>query len=560
MAGVRLGTPAAEAAALLSAGPPAASGARASAGRRSQAFQLSPHDVHADREALEQLAQWCRQFAPSVSLLEPADDGPAAWDTLLLDISGCAHLFGGEAALAQRALAALLERGLMARVAVAETIGAAWAVAHAALLHGAGQASKPAVNLPLTEHGRVPPPGPGWAVVAPGELRLWLRTLPVEALRLPTETAALLHQLGVLRIEQLWQFPRAELASRLGPPLVHRIDEALSVRDELTAPVPLVESLQAHWTFDYPTARHEVLCGVLGRLAAPLLESLRQQTHGLRQAECWLRCQPAEFDPEHDRPAVCAPATNASASAWQRRLVLLSLEFFQPTASPRHVVEMFGLRLAERPLPGAAVELGIEVLASGPLEAHQQRLFADGPERESPRHVAQLIDRLSGRLGRQNVLRPEKTPDAQPENAYRGRPWVDQRSPALKAQPRRTKKRRRPSSLPAGAVALSHDAPEPAEPLAAEVPAHARPLWLCPRPAPVQVWSLAPDGPPERVRYAEHEHVVAYAWGPERIETGWQRRRAIGRDYYQVEMANGARWWLYRRHRDGRWFLHGWFG
>lgn len=583
--GVRWGIPAAEAAALLTAGPPAAG--RASGGSRMEAFRLWPYDPHADREALEQLAEWCRQFAPSVSLLEPADEGRSAWDTLLLDISGCAHLFGGDGMLAQRVLAALVERGLTARVAVAETIGAAWAVAHAALLHvpcrpanladatplpqaspterrstmdARGTQCGNAADFPLTQHGRVPPPGPGWGVVAPGELRVWLRALPVEALRLPEQTTALLHQLGVERIEQLWRLPRAELAARLGSPLVRRIDEALAIHHELAVPAPLVETPQARWAFDYPTGRHEVLCGVLGRLATPLLEALRQQTHGVRQVECWLRCQPADFDPEHDQPAVDAPA---GATPWQRRLVLLSLEFFQPTASPRHVVEMFGLRLAERPLPGAVVEMGIEVLASGPLESHQQRLFVDGPQRESPRHVAQLIDRLSGRLGRRNVLRPQLTPDAQPENAYRCRPWVEQKLPALQGTPRRTRKRRRPS--PHAATATDRTVPDSAaveavEPLAAGAAADSRPLWLCPRPLAVQVWSVAPDGLPERVRYAGQEHAVAHAWGPERIETGWWRRRTIGRDYYQVETADGARWWLYRRHRDGRWFMHGWFG
>lgn len=575
-AGVRLGMLAAEAAALLAAGPrPGNSPQYGSASQHSHAhqhshgrrrgsspFYLGPCDPHADREALAQLAQWCRRFSPDVSLLDAPEGDPrqSAADALLLDITGCAHLLGGDAALAQAVLAALVERRLEARVAVAETIGAAWAMAHAALLHAPATSSEktPAAAV-CTEHGRVPPPGSGWAVAAADETRLWLRALPIESLRLPAHTVLLLHELGVTRVEQLWQLPRVELTSRLGPALVRRLDEALGVQRELALPVPTLETPRATWTFDYPTARHEVLCGVLQRLAGPLLDALRQQTLGLRQAECWMRCQPAELDAEADRPAVYLAAAGGPGVS-RTKLALVSLEFFQPTASLRHVVEMFGLRLAERVLPGTVVELGLEVLASGPLAGRQQRLFAEGPECESPRHVAQLIDRLSSRLGRGNVLRPQRTADAQPELAYRARPWLEQRPPALtpRAAPRRAKPRRTTPVNGSSAAPLAA-ANEVNEPPAPAPPPSARPLWLCPRPVSLQVWSVAPDGPPQRIRCDGQEHAVTCAWGPERIETGWWRRRAIGRDYYQVEIETGARWWLYRRLRDGRWFLHGWF-
>ena len=49
---------------------------------------------------------------------------------------------------------------------------------------------------------------------------------------------------------------------------------------------------------------------------------------------------------------------------------------------------------------------------------------------------------------------------------------------------------------------------------------------------------------------------MARHWGPERIETGWWRRERAVRDYYRVETTEGRRFWLFRRRRDGRWFLH----
>jgi protein ImuB len=68
-----------------------------------------------------------------------------------------------------------------------------------------------------------------------------------------------------------------------------------------------------------------------------------------------------------------------------------------------------------------------------------------------------------------------------------------------------------------------------------------------------------PDGPPLKFSHSGGQHQVARTWGPERIETGWWRSQPVGRDYYRVETTTGRRFWLFRRLRDGRWFLHGTF-
>ncbi len=84
-----------------------------------------------------------------------------------------------------------------------------------------------------------------------------------------------------------------------------------------------------------------------------------------------------------------------------------------------------------------------------------------------------------------------------------------------------------------------------------------RPVCLLSRPAPLAVWSVAPDGPPTHFHRGGRWHEVARQWGPERIETGWWRRTGAWRDYYRVETTEGRRFWLFRRRRDGKWFLHG---
>ena len=95
-----------------------------------------------------------------------------------------------------------------------------------------------------------------------------------------------------------------------------------------------------------------------------------------------------------------------------------------------------------------------------------------------------------------------------------------------------------------------------------------RPLWLLPQPARIEVVAVAPGGAPGQFHWAGRSYSVAYAWGPERIETGWwrtarhdqeSRKTFIRRDYYRVETTSGARFWIFRSLADRQWFLQGRF-
>ena len=149
-------------------------------------------DPAGDAAALARLAAWCLRYAP----LTAADPPDGMW----LDITGCAHLHGGEAPL----LADLLERlaggGMHARATVADTPGAAHAVARFA----------PAAA----------------AVVAPGAQAAAIATLPAGALRLSPETVAALRRLGFDRVGQLADTARGPLVRRFGRLVALRLDQA----------------------------------------------------------------------------------------------------------------------------------------------------------------------------------------------------------------------------------------------------------------------------------------------------------------------------------------------
>jgi protein ImuB len=159
-----------------------------------------PADEAADRQTLESIADWCDRYTPLVGLDLP--------DGLMLDITGCAHLFGGETALGRDLLARLAAQGFHARAGVADTAGCAWAVAH---------------------YGEA-------ALVPPQRMRAALMPLPAAALRLAPETVAALAEVGLKTVGDLLDLPRAPLAAQFGEVLVRRIDQALGREDEPITP------------------------------------------------------------------------------------------------------------------------------------------------------------------------------------------------------------------------------------------------------------------------------------------------------------------------------------
>jgi protein ImuB len=217
--------------------------------------------------------------------------------------------------------------------------------------------------------------------------------------------------------------------------------------------------------------------------------------------------------------------------------LIIQVGLYHPAADPRHLLELISMQLERQALAGSVGRVGVQVTLTAPLAQQQGELFADAI-RDAPRQLAALVDRLSSRLGRQLVLRPELRADALPERACRYLPLAG-RSP----------KNRRRRSTPVGGPRFAMGD---------------RPLRLFSPPVEIETLSVVPGpdkkgGPPVRFTWRRRTHQIVMQRGPERIETGWWRGRTTRRDYYRVETALGERYWLFRRLDDGRWFLHGVF-
>jgi protein ImuB len=493
---------------------------------------LASHDPEADAEVLEVLAQWCEQFSPIVSLGQHEMRGAGqlqvgrVLDYLHLDATDLASHFGGEQAMAQQIAQAFEQRGYRVRVALAGTPSAASALAYYATHTAQPLVSLSAGGSPSGSTFLVVPAAASWAALQP---------LPVRALRLPPDTVAMLEQLGLLRIGQLAQLPRGSLASRFGDLLLQRWDQLLGQICEPLVAHRVPPTFQAEMLLEHPTDRHTLIACLLAQLIEQIAQALQARGEGVLELVCRFRCTTSVVAmDEHQEPSSRSmPAQSLPAQSLPAQSPSLRIGLFQPTASVEHLLQLVQIQLEQLILPGWVEQVVMEASLTAPLARRQRELFPDG-SRRAPLQMAQLVDRLSSRLGPTAVVAPRLEADVQPEHAYRYDP--------LTSRPRTGRRMRAPTTQSLRSQRL------------------ARPLHLRSPPLPLAVVAIVPDGPPIRFHVQQHTYCVARYWGPERIETGWWRGRSVRRDYYRVESGGGQWFWIFRRLDDGQWFLHGMFG
>ena len=337
-------------------------------------LDIAPLDEAADLAMLETLADECERFSPTVGVA--ASEAP---DGILMEIGGTSHLFGGEIALARRVVVFFRDRRLSPKVAVADTPGAAWAVARFAM-----------------------PKGRRIRIVPPGETVAALRPLPVEALRLEEKTAILLYRLGVGRIEEIEGLPRRELAARFGDEIGRRYDQAVGRLEEPIIPRHPAAEFSAEITPDYPISRREGVELAAEKLLDGLLERLREAGRGVIRLA-------GEF--------ICGSGTD---TAW-------SIDLFEPTLDKSRLMGLMRLKWERLRFPRAVTTIRIDVPVSVKLGLRQGLLFSlDGDEPAPIRHeIGRLVEHLTSRLGPESVLGVRLLGDPLPERSFRLRPLVE---------------------------------------------------------------------------------------------------------------------------------------
>jgi protein ImuB len=470
-------------------------------------LRMMAADPVADAAFLTVLRRWAEKFSPWV-----AEERP---DSLLLDITGCAHLFGGEEAMLEEVQADCGHHGLTLRAGLGDTPGAAWALARyggevaAPLRNGdaiqqeARATRSRAVKRRHWERGGAAPAasmaGLGQGRRAePGQARVALAPLPLAALRLPPDVIEGLGRLGLRRVADVMDMPRAALARRFGAGTLRRLDQALGLEPEPVSPARAPLHFAVRLTFPDPIGLLSDLEAGIDRLLPALCARLVEKARGARR----VRLEAFRTDGRVERAEI-GLARPANQPERIRPLLLLKLD-------------------------GIEAGFGIDCLR---LEAVETEPFA-------PRHYGQdvalaapvfedLLGKLAARMGAEAITRLHPAQSHIPEK----------------------------SSLVLAALwSTANPTPWPAPPTP-------RPLLLF-APEPV----VAGEGAQlsAQFRWRGRDWQVRRAVGPERIAPEWwlddPEWRSGPRDYWQVEEAEGLRLWLYYAHGaalSAGWFCHG---
>lgn len=333
-------------------------------------LEVFAHKPGWEDNLLTGLAEWCLRYTPVAA--------PSPPDGLILDITGCAHLWGGEASYLKDIVARFNAKGYHVRAAIADTIGTAWAVAR---------------------YGQLSP------IIAPDAQREALLHLPPSALRLERETLLRMDRLGFRQIGQFIDMPKPTLRKRFGEALLARMGQALGTEQEHMEPVqplqPYLESLPCL----------EPICTTIGieialkRLLKSLCDRMAKEGKGLRKG--------------------IFKGHRVDGKTEQ-----IDIGTGRASHNPTHLFKLFALKI-----PSIEPALGIELFVlEAPLVEKvrgTQELFWHTSGDATA--VAELLDRLAGKVGMHRIHRylpqehhwPERSIkatsslDAKPETAWR---------------------------------------------------------------------------------------------------------------------------------------------
>ena len=483
-----------------------------------------------DDTALTGLSHWLGRYGPAHNR-----DGPdGAW----VDVTGVAHLFGGEAALIGDLVQRLANQGITARAGLADTLGAAHAIAR----FGPGSIAACTAGI--------------------GETRTALAGLPVAGLRLPPATVHLLGRLGLKRIGDLYGLPRGTLERRFreaaksrsgksrgslasggtAATVLLRLDQALGLLREPRASLVPTPETSVRLPFPEPLISAQGIETALAQLARDLCQRL--EALGLGGRRFRLALYRTDGTVAGVRAGTSAPARDAA-----------------------HLGRLIGAKLG-----GIDAGFGIDLMVLAvdelePIVAAQPAL--DAAAASSRGEIGPLIDRLTGRLGADRVLRLGLRPSHRPERAHRFHPAITGQAPpaaphaAAATAPQRT-------ATGKGRDLGQHPSPGRRLP--------ARPAFLLHPPEPVSVVAEVPDGAPVRLRWRRVVRCIVRMEGPERIAPEWWRGqsatgaagilglqgaspdaahlpaglRPATRDYWRLEDGTGAGYWVFREGLYGR--------
>ncbi len=317
------------------------------------------HQEGIEGKLLSKLAEWCLRFTP-VAAVDPPDG-------IVLDISGCAHLWGGEAMYLKDILSKLDNIGFTASAAIADTVGTAWAVAR------------------FETENRIVLPGRQLETISP---------LPPAALRLEASVVERLQKLGLYKISHFINMPRSVLYRRFGQALLNRIDQALGQAIEIPEPVQPAVIYQERLSCLEPIKNRSGIDIALERLLKQLCRQLSKEGKGLRTAIF-------------------------KSYRIDGNLQQITIGTNRPARSVQHLLKLFEQKL-DGIRPGLGIELFVlEAPVVEELSAQQESLWKVLGDSEPNTELFSLLDRIAGKVGSNAVHRYLPAAHFWPERSFK---------------------------------------------------------------------------------------------------------------------------------------------
>lgn len=338
---------------------------------------------------LVHLAQWAYRFSPIVSpdltFREIEKDDPRFYG-INLDITGCEKLFYSEMALVRKISDALKRFGLKHRLAIAPSLGAAWA---------------------LSRYGEKE-----ITIVERKFLRGLVAPLPISCLRLSKKIEESLKDLNISTVEDVLALPRRSLLERFGKTILDRLDKILAFQQEVIQPIQILTLSRVEQVFEGAVVDNETIKAAAGELLRELLKKLRQRHLQPTQIVIQLK-------------TVDGP------------LIYKDFSLSIPTYNFKHIV-----KLLERRLDTVAAPYGIEKLSLianrsekfNPKKSPFLQLHSTNIEEEES--LGELLDSLAENLDKSQLLIPEARASYLPEESFSLVPFMDQESSSQVLIPR----------------------------------------------------------------------------------------------------------------------------
>lgn len=310
------------------------------------------------KKLLTRIAKWAIRFSPIVAVDEP--------DGIILDISGCAHLWGGEDSYLKHILAKLTHFGYGCRGAIADTIGTSWAIARF---------------------------GKKESIIATAQQYNAILNLPPVALRIDPPIYQRLHKLGLDCIGKFIQFKPSILRRRFGAELLLKIGQALGTEDEHITPIVIVAPYQERLPCLEPISTKPAIEFAIENLLISLCARLASEGLGIRSA-------------------------TLHGYRLDGKMTLTTIGTNKATNLVNHLFKLFELKISQIE-PALGIELFILTANKvEPIHIHQEKFWSKAPGLADD-NLARLLDRVAGKIGAQAIKRYIPQANHWPERSLR---------------------------------------------------------------------------------------------------------------------------------------------